>query len=94
MEPTPAPAPAAAPASAKKNNAPMIIGAVAAALLSLCCCGFSIPIFMGAGNYSGYIGDSTTSGTVPPYFGLVCVCAGIIPWLVVLIVFLVQRSKK
>ncbi len=90
MQPTPAPT----PAPAKKSNVGMIITVVIAALLSLCCCAFSIPIFMGAGNYSGYIGDNTTSGTLPPYVGLVCVCAGIIPWLVVLIVFLVQRSKK
>jgi len=87
MEPTPA-------APAKKSPVAMIIALIAAAILSLCCCGSSIPIFMGTGTYdvSGFTG--TESGSLPPLYGLVCVCAGIIPWFIPLIVFLIGKSKK
>ncbi len=92
MEPTPAPAPA------KKSNAPMIIAVIAAAILSLCCClpgviNLISPIPF-TSETSGLFGESSSSGTLPAYAGVLCLCAALIPWLVVLIVFLVQRSKK
>jgi hypothetical protein len=94
MEPTPAPA----PAPAKKSNAPMIIAIIAAAILSLCCCLPGVINLISPIPYttstSGIIGESSTAGTFPAYAGLVCLCAAVIPWLVVLIVFLVRRSKK
>jgi hypothetical protein len=94
MQSTPAVPPAPAPAPAKKSNLPMIIGVIVAAILSLCCCGSSLPIFLGTGTYSTALGDAAGGGAIPPAYGLVCVCAGLIPWLVVLIVFLVGRAKK
>jgi hypothetical protein len=93
MEQTPlTPAPTSAPA--KPNNVPIIIAVIAAALLSLCCCGTSLPVFMGAGTYDVTGITGTESGGIPPLYGLVCVGAGIIPWFIPLIVFLMQKSKK
>ncbi len=96
MEPTPSTPPA--PAPAKKSNTPMIIGIVAAAVLSICCCLPGVINIISPIPYtsetSGIFGESSSSGTIPAYAGIVCVCAAIIPWLVVGIVALVQRSKK
>jgi hypothetical protein len=97
MQPTPS-APPVQPAPAKKSNAPMIIGIIAAAVLSLCCClpGVInvISPFPYTSETSGIFGGSTSSGTLPAYAGIVCLCAALVPWLVVGIVALVQRSKK
>jgi hypothetical protein len=94
MEPTPAPA----PAPAQKSNAPMIIAVIAAAILSLCCClpgviNVIAPIPF-TSETTGLFGESSSSGTLPAYAGILCLCAAVIPWLAVLIVFLVRRSKK
>ena len=89
MEQTPA-----APAPAKPSSAPIIIALIAAGILSLCCCGSSLPIFLGTGTYDVTGIAGTKSGGIPPLYGLVCVGAGIIPWFIPLIVFLVQKSKK
>jgi hypothetical protein len=93
MEPT-VTVPPAAPPPAKKSNVVMIVSIIVAAILSLCCCSSSLPIFTGMGTYSAYLGDNTAGGAIPGYYGLICVCAGIIPWLVVLVIYLVRRPKK
>ncbi len=94
MESTSAPA----PAPAKKSNAPMIIAAVAAAILSLCCCLPGIINIISPLPYTSstdFFGETTSSaGTLPGWYGVFCICAALIPWLAVLIVFLVRRSKK
>jgi hypothetical protein len=76
----------------------MIIAIIAAAILSLCCCLpgvynilFPMPFDTST---SGIIGESSSSGTLPGWYGVFCICAAVIPWLVVLIVFLVRRPKK
>jgi hypothetical protein len=90
MQPTPAPA--------KKSNLPMILGVIAAAVLSLCCCLPGVWNILSPIPYtsetSGLIGESSSAGTLPAYVSVLCLCAALIPWLVVLIVFLVRRSKK
>jgi hypothetical protein len=92
MEPTPAPVPA------KKSNAPMIIAVIAAAILSLCCCLPGVINVISPLPYTsettGLFGESASSGTLPAYAGILCLCAAVIPWLAVLIVFLVRQSKK
>jgi hypothetical protein len=94
MEPTPAPV--AAPA--KKSNAPMIIAIIGVAILSLCCCLPGIINIVSPLPYttttSGLFGESTDTGTLPGWYGVFCICAAVIPWLVLGIVALVRRSKK
>jgi hypothetical protein len=94
MEPTPA-VPAA---PAKKSSAPTIIAIIAAAILSLCCCLpgiynilFPLPFETST---SGIIGESSSSGTLPGWYGVFCICAAFIPWVVVGIIALLRRSKK
>jgi hypothetical protein len=97
MEPTPA-APVSAPAPAKKSSAPTIIAVIIAAILSLCCCLPAIINIVSPIPYStatsGVFGQSSGTGTLPATFGVVCVCAALIPWIVVLIIVLVRRPKK
>jgi hypothetical protein len=97
METMPA-APAPAPAPAKKSSAGMIIAIIAVAILSLCCCipgiyNFINPIPVTT-TTSGIFGESASTGTVPVYYGLCCVCAAIIPWIILGIVALIRRPKK
>jgi hypothetical protein len=91
MEPTPA-------APAKKSNTPMIIAVVVAAVLSLCCCLPGIINLISplpVTSTTEFFGESTTStGTLPAWSGVFCLCAALIPWLAVLIVALVRRPKK
>jgi hypothetical protein len=93
MEPAPA-----APAPAKKSSAPMIIAIIVVAILSLCCCLPGIINLVSPLPYttttSGIIGESTGTGTIPATYGLICVCAAIIPWIVLGIVVLIRRPKK
>lgn len=91
MTPTPAPA----PAPAKKSSLPMIIAIVVAAILSLCCCIPGILNIVSPGIYTttGLTGNNTT-GTISPLFGVVCIGAAIIPWIIPLVVIIVRRNKK
>jgi hypothetical protein len=90
MEPTPV-------APAKKSSALLIIAAVIAAILSLCCCSPAIINILSPIPYtsstSGIFGESTTTGTISASYGLVCVCAALIPWIVVVIIALLRRPK-
>jgi hypothetical protein len=90
MEPTPV-APAA---PAKKSSAPMIIAIIIAAILSLCCCLPGIAVLLGFGTYSttGVIGEN--GGSIPTMYGLICIGAAIIPWIIPLVVIVVRRQKK
>jgi Na+/proline symporter len=72
----------------------MIVAVVIVAILSLCCCGLSLPIFLGTGTYNGALGNSSTGGNIPQLYGLVCICAGLIPWIVLGIIVLIRRPKK
>jgi len=86
MESTPA-------VPAKKSPLPLIIALIVAAVLSLCCCAPSIPVFLGAGTWetSGIIGNDT--GKLPQAYGLICIGAGIIPWAIPLVVAILRRRK-
>ncbi|MGD0173107.1 MAG: hypothetical protein ABSC61_01540 [Anaerolineales bacterium] len=88
----------AAPTPAKKSSAPMIIAIIVVAILSLCCCIPGIINIVSPLPYttstSGIIGQSSGTGTIPATYGLICICAAIIPWLVLGIVALLRRPKK
>jgi hypothetical protein len=88
MEPTPA-------APAKKSSLPMIIAIIVAAILSLCCCipGILNIVSPGVYNTTGLMGDRST-GTISPLFGLICIGAAIIPWIIPLVVIILRRNKK
>ncbi len=89
MEPTPV-----APAPAKKSSVGMIIAIIVVAILSLCCCLPEIFNLLSpaAVQSSGLMGNNSV--TVSPLYGLICVCAAIIPWIVLGIVVLIRRPKK
>lgn len=87
MEPTPA-------APAKNNPIPMMLAVIAAAILSLSCCGLSIPVFLGFFNFGGNLSGAEFSGNVPPMYGFFCIGAGIIPWVIPVIVAIARRQKK
>ena len=91
MEPTPV-VPAA---PAKKSSLPMIIAIIVAAILSLCCCLPGILNIVSPGIYTttGLMGERST-GTISPLFGVVCIGAAIIPWIIPLVVIIVRRNKK
>jgi hypothetical protein len=89
MEPTPAPAPA------KNSSLPMILAIVIAAILSLCCClpGIFNIISPGVYHTTGILGENTT-GTISPLYGLICIGAAIVPWIIPVVVIVVRRNKK
>jgi hypothetical protein len=88
MEPTPA-------APAKRSSFPMIIAIIIAAILSLCCCIPGILNIVSPGVYetTGILGERST-GTISPLYGLLCIGAAIIPWIIPLAVIVVRRNKK
>jgi hypothetical protein len=88
MEPTPA-------APVKKSSAPAIIAIIVAAILSLCCCipGIINIVSPGIYNTTGLMGQRST-GTISPLFGVVCIGAAIIPWIIPLVVIIARRNKK
>jgi hypothetical protein len=89
MESTPAPAPA------KNSSLPMILAIVVAAILSLCCCLPGIFNIVSPGVYetTGILGENTT-GTISPLYGLVCIAAAVVPWIIPVVVIVVRRNKK
>jgi len=91
MTETPA---APAPAPAKYSSAPKIISIIIAAILSLCCCIPGILTLVGGSTWqtSGFTGGG--NGTIPPLYGLVCIVAALVPWIIPLIVILILRNRK
>jgi hypothetical protein len=83
-----------APAPAKYSSAPKIISIIVAAILSLCCCSLGILTLLGGSTLqtSGFTGSGT--GTIPPLYGVVCIVAALVPWLIPLIVILILRNRK
>jgi hypothetical protein len=84
-----------APAPVKKSPLPMILAIIAAAVLSLCCCIPGILNIVSPGVYetTGILGENTT-GTISPLWGLLCIGAAVIPWIIPLVVIVVRRTKK
>jgi hypothetical protein len=41
---------------------------------------------------SGFTGGG--NGTIPPLYGLVCIVAALVPWIIPLIVILILRNRK
>ncbi len=82
-------------APAKNSSLPMILAIVIAAILSLCCClpGVFNIVSPGVYNTTGLLGDRST-GTIPPLYGLLCIGAAVIPWIIPLVVIVVRRNKK
>lgn len=81
-------------APAKRNPIPMIIAIIVAAILSLCCCGSGLPVFLGLGKYNLDVFGAQANGVLPTTYGWICVGAGIIPWVIPLIVAIAKRVKK
>jgi hypothetical protein len=73
----------------------MILAVIVAAVLSLCCCLPGILNIVSPGVYdtTGLLGERTT-GTISPLFGVACIGAAIIPWIIPLVVIIVRRNKK
>jgi hypothetical protein len=51
----------------------------------------SLPLFLRTGTYDVIGGQS---GNIPPIYGVVCIVAAIVPWLIPLIVILILRNRK
>jgi hypothetical protein len=73
----------------------MIIAIIIAAVLSLCCCIPGILNIVSPGIYTttGLMGERST-GTISPLFGVLCIGAAVIPWIIPLVVIVVRRNKK
>ncbi|MGB7537076.1 MAG: hypothetical protein WBM17_00930 [Anaerolineales bacterium] len=82
-------------APVKKSPFPMILAIIIAAILSLCCCIPGILNIVSPGVYetTGILGENTT-GTISPLWGVLCIGAAVVPWLIPLVVIVVRRTKK
>jgi hypothetical protein len=82
----------------KKSRPLIILAVVAAAILSLCCCLPGIINLIYPIPYTStmtiFEQTTTSGGTLPSWAGIFCLCAALIPWVVILIVALARRPKK
>ena len=75
----------------KKSSLWIILAVIVAACPSLFCCSFGAITLAGGGTYE----MGTQSGQLPPSMGLVFLCLGLLPWLIVGGIWLfVQRRNN
>jgi hypothetical protein len=95
MEPNPyitAP-PASPPVTPKQGlSTPLVVAITSSVFLSLCCFCSSLPMFTGFFHFYYTINGEKTY--LPGYFGICCIGAGFVPWIVTVILWLVTRQKK